>query len=161
MYGSKYVLKSCDYITLDLKDASGYKEDTIADNDKLQTLSWHIPKGYYGSVITRPEITTVEVTIGSARVNTSVNSAKIEYLNNAMNHYATRGYPVIAYSNQRASSSHVILGSGEFVVGDRPDFINLRISKLHEDEDTSIVKSQLLGMCITLKYAYYDAKDSA
>ena len=152
---SKNILKSCDYITLDINDAIGYTRGGAVDID---TLTWNIPRGVYRTVIKQPQITTVQVTAGSARINATTKSAKIEYVNSTMNQYTTRGSSVIGYGNKVSEPDSVLfVGNGEFIVGDRPEQIKLKITAT--DRTLTLIGLELLGFVITLKFSYYDAKE--
>ena len=159
---SKNILKSCDYITLYVNDAIEYTPaniDATGPAGIVGNLTWNIPRGVYRTVIKQPQITTVQVTGGNAKVdNQSIKSLHIEYVNSTMNQHTTRGSSVIAYGNVRAEpDSMVFVPNGEFVVGDRPEQIQLKIRCTEFLEP--FLFSEIEGMVITLKFSYYDAKE--
>lgn len=147
------VLKSCDYVTLDVKNTDAWQNAT-ADTDPVGIMEWFIPNGAYKSVIETPHITTVEFV--RAAFNGVSKAVVMKYHNGSMNHFThSRGAPIIAYGNGRASSSIVLLSSGEMIVHDSPNFIKISI----EDADgDAITKQGLVGLIFTLKYSYYESK---
>ena len=158
-YSDDKVLKACDYITLNIRDATGYKN--LTDDILISNFSWAIPKGAYRTVISVPQVTTVELVAGSIIGDASMPPVlKLEYLNPLMNQYVTSGAPVLAYGNNISNNKTTVLESaGEFVVSDRPDFINLRLTPMDDAYINTIDKGDLEGMSITLKFAYYTKKE--
>jgi len=146
------ILKSCDYVTLDVKNTDAWKNATV-DTDTIGIMEWFIPNGAYKSVIETPHVTTVELV--NAAFNGGPKAVVMKYHNGSMNHFThSRGAPLIAYGNVRASSSTVLLSSGEMIVHDSPNFIKISI----EDVDgAAITKHGLIGLIFTLKYSYYES----
>lgn len=157
MYSKNKVLKSCDYITLDIRDTDTFKNADAAD--VIKDFSWFVPNGAYRSVIEKPNVTTVEMVAGGVRGIGIEPSLVVRYLNGAMNQYVQSGKsPVIAYANVRASNSPVLLGVGELVVNDRPNFINISITQA-DDDDEGFRKDAMEGFIFTLKYSYYEEQE--
>lgn len=153
MYSKNKVLKSCDYITLDIRDTDEYKN--AVSGEVVKNFSWFIPNGAYKSVIEQPNITTVELINGSVNFDSLEPNLIVRYLNGSMNQYVQNGKsPILGYANNRATDSPVLLGVGEMVCNDRPDFINISIEDT-EDND-GYVKLELKGFIFTLKYSYYE-----
>jgi len=154
MYSKNKVLKSCDYITLDIRDTDTFINADAADI--IKDFSWFIPNGAYRSVIEQPNITTVELISGSVRGVAIEPGLVVRYLNGGLNQYVHSGKsPVIAYGNVRASNSPVLLGVGEMVVNDRPNFINISVTQA-DDDDEGFRKDAMEGFIFTLKYSYYE-----
>lgn len=148
------VLKSCDYITLDVKNTDAWQNAT--GTDEVGEMQWFIPNGAYKSVIETPHITTVEYISGGFRGNSNDIGIVVRYVNGAMNHFIeSREAPPIAYGNVRASNSPVFISTGEAIVNDRPNFIKIKLTQVNGDP---IIKNNLLGFTFTLKYSYYESK---
>ena len=147
------VLKSCDYITLDVTKTDAWK-NAVAATDVVGEMQWYIPNGAYKSVIETPHITTVEYVSGGYKGN-PVGTA-LRYVNGVMNHFIeSREAPPIAYGNVRAGSSPVFISTGEAIVNDRPNFIKILLTEVDGDP---ITKNSLVGFIFTLKYSYYESK---
>lgn len=159
------VLKSCDYITLDVRTTDAWKNTT--GTDFIPMMEWFIPNGAYKSVIETPHITTVEYVSGGYRGSANDIGIVVRYGDNAVNQYVepsifveglnneTNKYPVLAYGNLRASNSPVFISNGELIVNDRPNFIRILMTQV---SGTGVKKDNLLGFTFTLKFSYYESK---
>ena len=152
MYQSN-VLKVCDYVTLNIRDA-------IADtNDETCNFKWNIHQSAYMSN-QRSQVCTVEVTGGVLGCTlTSVKGLCLYYLNNGYNHYSSAGHPAIASAYKSTNQSYLVTGTGQTLTQARPQFINIEF--LSEDElqinKTNASGSKILTGSVTLKFSYYDA----
>ena len=146
MYQSN-VLKVCDYVSLNLRDA-------IEDSTELKAnYRWNIPQSAYMSN-QRSQVCTVEVTGGVMGCsNVDPLGISVYYLNNGYNHYSSAGHPVIGSVFKGTTKSYSVRGTGQTLTQARPQFINLEF--LMQDT-TQINKSTLTGS-VTLKFSYYDA----
>ena len=149
MYQSN-VLKVCDYVSLNLKDA-------IEDSTELKAnYRWNIPQSAYMSN-QRSQVCTVEVTGGVIGSNipseTSAYGINMYYLNNGYNHYSSSGHPVIGSVSKGTTRSFSVTGTGQTLTQARPQVINIEFLK---QDQTQMLKTTLSG-CFTLKFSYYDA----
>jgi len=149
------ILKSCDFVTLDVTDTDTWKNAN--ENETIGELEWFIPNGAYKSVIETPHITTLMFVNGAYRGGGPPQAIFMRYNNGAINHFTqSRKTPVIAYANVRAGNSPVFLSSGEMIVNDRPNFIKVSILDV---DGSGILKSEMIGFIFTLKFSYYEKKE--
>ena len=137
-------LKLCDYVTLNLKDASAPVDGVY---------SWTVPTGSYYSD-RRSQVCTVEISGGVlATSSASDDVLLIQYQNGGFNHFCSgKVRPLIGTWSDLDNRA---TGVGEILVNARPQQISLKIQKVDRDNSSGILSGS-----ITLKYKYYNSIQS-
>jgi hypothetical protein len=163
-------LKVCDYLSLYILDAE------LETTTNSLTYKWTIPNSYYTDQ--RSQVCSVEITAGALECDDSknINSLAIAYMNNgSFNQYSSKTIlvgaeavnmtkataPVIGYGYNLYTGITAMFqaeGSGALLCNARPQTIYMKFIKTNK---TEVLENDNLTGCLTLKYLYYNALDTA